>query len=271
MNTKKFMAGAVASVMALSTMAVAANAAALAVDQSKVYVGDLEGKGNIRIEIYNEYGAQDSAIDRDAIAAATQIAVTFTIAGVPAGNEYDAVLGYADGSWATQDWESSVKVTGDGTYTITSNFAPWADEDTGEEVPAEANGAIVFVIDIKGLATDTNAGSGAEGFEFEDSDFAGKAQFAKDAGVIVSDVQVEVTAAGAAADEGDTAPADGNEDGAADDGAAEETQAPAADNGNTSNPTTDKQNANTGVEGVAVVAGLAIVAAGAVVVANKRK
>lgn len=60
-----------------------------------------------------------------------------------------------------------------------------------------------------------------------------------------------------------------------------ETTAAASDNtpaettaaaGNTnSTATTDKGNADTGVEGVAVVAGLAIVAAGAIVVAKKRK
>lgn len=54
------------------------------------------------------------------------------------------------------------------------------------------------------------------------------------------------------------------------------TEAPAADSttaaaGDTTAPTPDKNSPNTGVEGVAVVAGLAIIAAGAVVVAKKRK
>lgn len=47
--------------------------------------------------------------------------------------------------------------------------------------------------------------------------------------------------------------------------------APAPDNGNTDAPTADKNTPDTGVEGVAVIAALAIVATGAVVVARKRK
>ena len=41
--------------------------------------------------------------------------------------------------------------------------------------------------------------------------------------------------------------------------------------GDTTTPTTDKTSADTGVEGVAVVAGIAVLAAGAIVVAKKRK
>lgn len=53
------------------------------------------------------------------------------------------------------------------------------------------------------------------------------------------------------------------------------TEAPATDGtgaaGDITAPTPDKNSPNTGIEGVAVVAGLAIIAAGAVVVAKKRK
>ena len=50
------------------------------------------------------------------------------------------------------------------------------------------------------------------------------------------------------------------------------TEAPSNDAaGDVNQPVADKNNADTGVEGVAVVAGLAIIAAGAVVVAKKRK
>lgn len=41
--------------------------------------------------------------------------------------------------------------------------------------------------------------------------------------------------------------------------------------GDTNKPTDDKNNADTGIEGVAIVAGLAVIAGGAVVVAKKRK
>lgn len=50
-----------------------------------------------------------------------------------------------------------------------------------------------------------------------------------------------------------------------------ETTAANAGNDTVTAPSTDKGNADTGVEGVAVVAGLAIIAAGAVVIAKKRK
>ena len=53
-------------------------------------------------------------------------------------------------------------------------------------------------------------------------------------------------------------------------GAAPSEDTPSASNGDTTTTTTDKTSADTGVEGVAVVAGLAIIAAGAVVVAKKR-
>jgi len=54
--------------------------------------------------------------------------------------------------------------------------------------------------------------------------------------------------------------------------AAEETKAPANNAGDTNTAAgADKNNADTGVEGVAAVAGIAIIAAGAIVIAKKRK
>ena len=48
------------------------------------------------------------------------------------------------------------------------------------------------------------------------------------------------------------------------------TEAPAGD-ANNAPSTSDKNNADTGVEGVAAVAGVAIIAAGAIIIAKKRK
>lgn len=53
--------------------------------------------------------------------------------------DYTAKIGFADTAWAAQDWESSVSVTGDGTYTVTSELAAGA-VDFG-----------VFVVDIEGM------------------------------------------------------------------------------------------------------------------------
>ena len=52
---------------------------------------------------------------------------------------FKAVLGFADMSWAHQDWDSSVEITGDGQYTIESTVVAGA-EDFG-----------VFVIDLQGM------------------------------------------------------------------------------------------------------------------------
>ncbi len=71
---------------------------------------------------------------------AALLATVMTVASVvPAfAAEYDAVIGFADADWSYQDWASSVKVNGEGTYTVTAT--------TTAEAPAET--ALVFVVDI---------------------------------------------------------------------------------------------------------------------------
>ena len=56
----------------------------IAVDQSKVLYGDIEGNGKLRIEIQNEYGdsLKDPCIDKSTISFDQKIAVTFTISGL---------------------------------------------------------------------------------------------------------------------------------------------------------------------------------------------
>lgn len=119
-------------------------------------VGDLENNGRIRIEIYNEYGATkgNSIIDPNRIVFAKQMAVTFRIAGIDdnlrdgAAGTYVAGLEYSDPTWGVSYWSDlnmhayEAPVTGDGIYTV------WC------EVQSQANGAVVFCIDIKDLATD---------------------------------------------------------------------------------------------------------------------
>ena len=250
MSIKKIMAGAVASVMALSTMAVAANA-------------------------------------------------------------YTATLGFADGTWSAQDWATTAEVNGDGTYTLTTKFDPWQDEETGEDVPAEATGIMVFVVDIAQLGADL----GLEATDDQPYDMTkctvSDVKVTADGNEIAVDnskvlwgdpegkgnLRIEIfnaygsTAVGEAYDASVSPinPADISAakeisvtftlsgisgDAAADDNAAADDTAAADDNaaaGDTAAPTTgDKGAADTGVEGVAVVAGLAIIAAGAVVVAKKR-
>lgn len=72
-----------------------------------------------------------------AIAAAAVAVSTMAVNAFAA--DYTAKLGFADTAWAAQDWDSSVQVTGDGTYTIESTAVAGA-VDLG-----------VFVIDIEGM------------------------------------------------------------------------------------------------------------------------
>ena len=68
------------------------NTTDVAVDQSKVIIGDIEGNGNLRIELYNEYGPtkDDAPINKADIVDAVTVAVTFTVTGIegaPAADE----------------------------------------------------------------------------------------------------------------------------------------------------------------------------------------
>ncbi|MGN0435749.1 MAG: hypothetical protein ACI4D8_03865 [Wujia sp.] len=127
--------------------------------------GDIEEKGNVRIEIYNEYGptsvnAEEPISWGDAAAAEAKTYIADASAGNALNASYvltdpteisfdvtgiegkTATLGLADAAWSYQDWESTVDITGDGTYTITSK--------TAEAAGAEINdGVVVFVVDIK--------------------------------------------------------------------------------------------------------------------------
>ena len=268
MNIKKFMAGAVASVMAVSAMAVVASA-------------------------------------------------------------YDGKMMYADSSWAVSDMddENLTTITGDGTYTVTSNFPAWVDDETGDETPAVSGDALVFCVDIVGLSTDTNSGKGADGYD-DCKTGADKMAFAKAAGIEVSDVKVSATKEDGSTvnvtvdqskviygdiegngnirveiynEYGDTKndapitpadlsgatevsvtftikgidapsePASGDGENPPAPGDGNNPPAPGGTDGAGTDPNKDKPAVDTGIEGVAVVAGLAIVAAGAVVVAKKRK
>lgn len=124
----------------------------IAVDNSKILFGNLEGNTNFRIEIYNEYGsgtAADPPVNRDDFVFSGSIAVTFTISGITlksgASGSYNTVLSYADGDWSAQYWgggAGDISITGDGSYTVWC--APGSD----------AEGIMVFVIDMKDLAND---------------------------------------------------------------------------------------------------------------------
>ena len=125
-------------------------------DNTKLLYGDIEGNGNFRLEIYNEWGsgsASDPGIDGTTLTFSKNLAVTFTLEGVTLNDDaagmYDAYLVFADYNWALQQWSAdenpkyNAEVTGDGTYTVFIE----TDQTVGP-------GVYVFCIDIVGLASD---------------------------------------------------------------------------------------------------------------------
>lgn len=123
----------------------------IAFDNAKLDFGDLEGKGNLRLELYNAWGvtANDPPLDAASVVFSNRIAVTFTLQGITlndgSAGSYPANIGFADADWSAQYWgggDGDVSVTGDGTYTV------WA------EPGVDSEGLTVFVIDIVRLYTD---------------------------------------------------------------------------------------------------------------------
>ncbi|MCE5178162.1 MAG: hypothetical protein LLF81_03320 [Porphyromonadaceae bacterium] len=125
-------------------------------ESGKLVFGDIEGNGRLRIEIYNEFGATASnpPIDPSSIKFAKNMVVSFSLTGITgnlksnSAGSYVAGLEYSDPSWGVNYWSNlsmgkyEAMVTGDGTYTV------WM------EVTSQANGAIVFCVDIAGLGAD---------------------------------------------------------------------------------------------------------------------
>ncbi|WP_194768456.1 hypothetical protein [Tamlana sp. I1] len=117
-------------------------------DTSKLVIGDLEGNGNLRLELYNEYGstAADSGLNKADLAFSNSIEVTFTLNGITlnsgAVGTYNTSMYYADADWNPNGNGDVITVNGDGTYTV--KYAPGT----------AADGVVVFVIDVVGMATD---------------------------------------------------------------------------------------------------------------------
>lgn len=129
------LAGAAADLLAqgkefnLTDLKVKADGTELAVDMSKVVTGDIEEKGNYRIEIYNEYGTTKEAapIDITKLSASKTLSIDFTLEVIaapadgqeettpaapavtfdPAG-KYNAYLGIQTPNWTYRDpWNSA--------------------------------------------------------------------------------------------------------------------------------------------------------------------
>ena len=204
-------------------------------------------------------------------------------------------------------YETTAQLNGNGEYTVSVDLSKgytadgWDDEDTGDMLELTSGNGIAVLgvqiygeypelgVDIKSVKFDgtevalkgasyTNNEDGGrrtniynEWASFDAAEHATKnADSATPTLIDNSSIgewtKIEVTFEVYGLEDSAPAANDGE-----DDNTPAATEAPAAGTGNTSTTTTDKNNADTGVEGVAVVAGLAIVAAGAVVVAKKRK
>ena len=256
------------------------------------------------------------------LGAASAAVVSAAVMAASAG-AYEAFLMYASSDWSVQCMDATTEnattadVTGDGTYTVAISGFEWEDEETAEMVPATANGATVFCVDIDGLANALGCGKDADGYEGLETS-AEKMALAQATGLTISDVVITATnsdgtSTDIAVDEsklyygdiegngkirleiynayGETskdAPIDpagfsfddtlsvtftisgtGMGDAAVADDAADAATADAeapADNA----ASDGKGSPDTGVEGIAVVAGVAALAAGAVIVSKKR-
>ena len=111
-------------------------------DNTKLVTGDIEGNGNFRADIYNEWDGsginsdETCGLDRNAVNFSERIGVTFSISGI-GSTECDACMIIADGTWGCQNWgynedgNGSVHITGDGVYSMSlagagSGIAIWA-------------------------------------------------------------------------------------------------------------------------------------------------
>ena len=121
----------------------------LAFDNTKLVTGDLEGNGNFRADIYNEWDGSGTGsdatcgVDRSAVSFSNRIGVTFEVSGI-GDTECDACMIFADGSWGCQNWNynadgnGSVHINGDGIYTMSLSGA--------------GSGIAIFAIDLLGLS-----------------------------------------------------------------------------------------------------------------------
>ncbi len=105
----------------------------IAVDESKLFYGDIEGNGKIRLEIYNAYGdtSKDAPIGTD-WSFDDSLSVTFTISGTGMGNA------------AADDTASDATSTADAGVADTNTGADKGSPDTGVEGIAAVAGVAVL-------------------------------------------------------------------------------------------------------------------------------
>ena len=255
MNMKKIMAGVVASVFAVGTMAVAASADTTGYALFGADWGEPTAEAN-GVAMSGNWNGAGIALPEDVVEAANGDFSNITL-------EFTVSVSTMDADCQTQaDAYGEDHVVDDMVVAFIGNNTPFRDGKGMIQVAEEGDGyQSTYTLSVKASIINMN----------DDGTFYAQVQNGA-----VTDTTwtvtytVETADEPAAEDEGTDEPAPAQEDGGEDAPAATEA-APAAGTGNTATTTADKTNADTGVEGVAVVAGLAIVAAGAVIVAKKRK
>ena len=253
MNMKKIVAGVAASALAVSAMAVAASAA------------DFKTEYQVK-----QYAEKLNTID-DGFYSQIQIGHIQKIDSLTI--EYqtaDGATGYAlvSTNWGNDDPVEANNFKWDG-----GSFQNW----TGAALTLPEGVAVEGTILTCTLSTDVASEWETYIATYPDAAAAATPDMmlmtfganSDGAIVILAEFAEEAAPAETTAAAADNTPAETTAAAAADNTSAETTAAAA---GNTTPAaSSDKGNADTGVEGVAVVAGLAIVAAGAIVVAKKRK
>ena len=233
MNMKKIVAAAIASTMAVSSMAIAASAAEVT---ASIDFRD-DGSGNWSLYLLDEE-------DEEAVSGAADLDIT-KIASI------DITLSFEIGE---EGWVGGALIT-------QSDSLGW--NSFGEWESATGNG---------------KAFEGVESGKSIHVDFGDKLFSADDtyARVVFQSYGEPVNIDAITLNDADGnalltlgAPAGGNDEPSGDETSSDDTEAPADTSADGSNPSggDGKDPANTGIEGVAVVAGLAVLATGAIVIA----
>ena len=239
MNMKKIAAAALASVMAVSTMAIAASAEALS---SKT--GNKDSSINYVIDFADLTEDQVKSIVR----IEADLSVTTTMVnGVIGFNKAGTWDGEA-GKYEIKAEEGQTSVKGTAKVEIAEGDLVSKDDEGNLAPHAEVQ---MWWVQPQYDDAGTEIGDGTAELTYVglfDKDGNVVKEFGERAAIAPPATEPEGTAAEGTAAEGTT-------------GA----------QGDVNKPSTDKGQPNTGVEGVAVVAGLAVLATGAVVIAKKRK
>ncbi|MBD5081417.1 MAG: hypothetical protein HDT44_06590 [Ruminococcaceae bacterium] len=229
MNMKKIVAAAVASVMAVSSMAIAASAEAL-----------MTKEGNEESAV--KYEIDFSGLTDDQIKSIVKIEAdvsvdTNSVSGCIGYNKLEA--GWTFENMETSDDEGPVS----GTWTL--------EIAAGDLAAIGEDGSVSPYAEVQFWWVNPH---------YDEDGKEGDSGVATLEAVRLLDASGNEVVAGGAADPAPETSAD-------------ETEAPADTSAEGSNPSggDGKDPANTGIEGVAVVAGLAVLATGAIVVAKKRK